>query len=166
MVLHEISGRFRDWDGTLTILDGRLGAMRVRVRIEVASIDTGSEARDAQIRSAEFFDVERHPTAVFEGNVIEPLGGGRFVVRGRLSLCGAERDITLEVQEIPAASAAVGSGTRAFAVEAAIDRREFGLRWNQDQDVGGVVVADRVLLSGRIEARAAAAAVRPGLRAY
>ncbi|HVZ72890.1 MAG TPA: YceI family protein [Polyangia bacterium] len=139
IVVQKINGRFNRWGGTLD-LDRRAPWMStIRVWIDLASIETNAPERDAHVRSAEFLDVARFPLADFESTSVDPRAD-RLVVRGRLRLHGVGRDVELEVTP----RGLDAEGRDVYAMRAKIDRQAFGLHWNQDLDVGGVVVGDEI----------------------
>jgi polyisoprenoid-binding protein YceI len=108
--------------------------------------------RDAQVRSAEFFDVARFPRATFASSEVRLPDDGNPVIRGRLSLHGAEREVDLEIVQRDERTDEDGTTRATYAVKGRFDRRDFGLRWNQDLDIGGVVVGDQVQIEARVEA--------------
>jgi polyisoprenoid-binding protein YceI len=151
LVMSEIRGRFRRW-GAMLVLD-REDHSRALLRawIDLASIDTSSVERDQHIRSAEFFDVGRFPFAEFRSEAIAPLDEHRYLARGPLVLHGKTRPVELIVTPGPKREDA-GVARAAYEVRATIDRKAFGLRWNQDLDGGGLVVGDRIDFHARVQA--------------
>ncbi len=151
IVVSEIGGSFRNWGARLE-LDG-MGPSRSRLTgwVDLTSIDTGSPERDAQIRSAEFFNIAHFPVAEFRSEMIAPVDGHRFVARGSLELHGVVQPLELTVTAGPRIED--GDVVRAtYEVQGTIDRQAFGLHWNQDLDVGGVVVGDRIDIRAHVEA--------------
>lgn len=152
IVVQEIKGEFRHWGGTLTIDEVDPTKSRARVWVDLASIDTADPERDAQVRSAEFFDVARFPRATFASTEIRLPDGGNPVIRGRLRLHGADRDVDLEIVQREERGDGEGNQRAIYTVKGRFDRRDFGLRWNQDLDIGGVVVGDQVQIEAHVEA--------------
>lgn len=152
IVVQEIKGEFRRWDGTLTVDEVEPTRSSVRLWVDLASVDTGNPERDAQVRSAEFFDVDRFPRATFASTGIRLPDGGNPVVSGRLSLHGSEREVALEILRREERTDADGNERAVYALKGRFDRRDFGLRWNQDLDIGGVVVGDQVQVEAHVEA--------------
>jgi polyisoprenoid-binding protein YceI len=108
----------------------------LEVGVELKSLDTGNDARDDTLRGSEFFDVARHPRAVYRADRFEPLGGGRFRARGALTLHGVTRPLPLEFTFGDAGGRAQANGS------ASLDRREFGVgqgRWGDTRWVGSTV---------------------------
>jgi polyisoprenoid-binding protein YceI len=148
IVEHDVLGRFTRWGGTLYFDRAAPALSTVRVWVDLGSVDTGSKERDDHVRSAEFFDVGRFPRAEFEGSSVE-IGRERVLVRGLLSLHGVQRDVELEIS--PQATPAAGSVKNRYRARATLDRQSFGLHWNQDLAVGGVVVGDQVELEAEVD---------------
>jgi polyisoprenoid-binding protein YceI len=146
LVLQQIHGEFRRWGGTLFLSRDQPALSRIEAWVDLASIATDSVERDAHVRSAEFLDVERFPRARFESTAIEP-HDGRVTLRGRLHLHGVAHDVDLEI-EAPSLTSASSENT--YSVIGRVDRQTFGLHWNQDLDVGGVVVGDEIDLAAEV----------------
>jgi len=152
IVVHEIRGRFDRWGGTILLDDLDPAKSSVEVWIDLASLDTGERERDDHVRSTEFFDVARFPQARFASTEIRLLPGEKPVVRGRLSLHCIEREVELEVAARETFTDALGVERAVYTAKTRLDRREFGLRWNQDLDMGGVVVGDQIEIVANVEA--------------
>lgn len=155
MMFTTVRGRFKDVKGTIEADEQNPDASTVNVKIAAASIDTGSPDRDAHLRSADFLDVENHPTLTFRSKRVEGAmkkEGDTFRVTGDLTIRGTTMEVTLECQYEGTGKDPWG-GTRAGArATARIDRRDWGLKWNQALETGGILVANEV----RIEVEAQA----------
>jgi len=151
VVVQQIKGEFARWGGTFTIDEVDPTKSRARVWVDLASIDTANAERDAHVRSDEFFDVTQFPRATFASTEIRLPDKGNPVIRGRLRLHGAERDVDLEIVQRDERIDAEGTERATYSLEGRFDRRDFGLRWNQDLDVGGVVVGDQVQIEAHVE---------------
>ena len=152
LVVGEIKGEFARWGGTLSVDEATPTDSSVRVWVDLESVNTGEPSRDGQIRSPEFFEVGRFPRAVFASRQIRLPDRGNPVVRGRLQMHGTEGDVELEIVRRDEKTGADGTVRAVYSVKGQIDRRQFGLRWNQDLDVGGVVVGDQVQIEAHLEA--------------
>jgi polyisoprenoid-binding protein YceI len=152
VVVREIKGTFKRWGGAVTLDEVDPTRSKARVWVDLASIDTADPARDAQIRSAEFFDVAQFPRATFASTEIRLPDGGSPLIHGRLRLHGAEREVALEICRREERTDEAGNERAIYTVKGRFDRRDFGLRWNQDLDVGGVVVGDQVQVEAHVEA--------------
>jgi polyisoprenoid-binding protein YceI len=146
----QIRGRFRQWGGTLFLDRAEPWLSSVQVWIDLGSIETDEPERDAHIRSAEFLEVARFPRAAFESDTVE-IRDQRVAVRGRLDLHGIVHDIELEVEPRKESRDPGGQPRSRYKVSGSLDRQAFGLHWNQDLDIGGVVVGDQIQLSADVE---------------
>jgi polyisoprenoid-binding protein YceI len=120
---------------------------QVEVSIDAASLDTGVADRDTHLRSADFLDVERHPTLTFSqhpGRRRSPEGGDRFRVTGDLEIRGKAMPVTLDVTFEGAGKDPWGKQRAGFAARTDIDRRKWGLQWNQALETGGILVGNAV----------------------
>jgi polyisoprenoid-binding protein YceI len=147
LVLHQLKGELQSWGGTVYLDRSQPTLSSVHAWVDLASVDTGSPERDDHIRSAELLDVARLQRAEFDSTSIE-VREGRTIVHGLLRFHGVMHDLDLEV-ETP--SGATDPARTTYAVKATFDRQSFGLHWNQDLDVGGVVVGDEVQVSAEVK---------------
>jgi polyisoprenoid-binding protein YceI len=157
MMLTTLRGRFREFDGTLEI---GTDTARAAGAIEAASIDTEEPVRDEHLRSSpDFFDVERHPRISFASTRIEPLGGRRLRIVGDLRMRGVTREIQLDGQLGAAGCEADGGERIELELQGRLNRKDFGLSWNQTLDTGGALLGEKVKIVLAISAvRTAAAA--------
>jgi polyisoprenoid-binding protein YceI len=158
MVVAKVHGRFSRFEGTLSLPEnGELGSATAEVSIDAASIDTQVEARDNHLRSADFFDVERFPRITFRSREVVQKGKHARIV-GDLTLHGITRPVELETEFLGRMTDPFGTERVAFSASTRIDRKDFGLTWNQALEAGGVLVGDRIDITLEIQAVKAAAA--------
>ena len=144
MVVSKVRGRFTKFIGTVRLDDGDLSQSSIEASIDAASIDTGTAQRDTHLRSADFFDVDRFPELRFQSTRIEKLGGEGYRVIGDLTIRDVTREVVLEAEYAGRGKDPWGNERVAFAARTSIDRKDFGLGWNQVLEAGGVLVGDRV----------------------
>lgn len=144
MMITTVKGRFRDVTGTVTVPTS--GEPSVDVTIKAASIDTGVEARDNHLRSADFFDVEKYPTLRFVSTKATRTDDG-YTLTGDLTIRDATRPVTLKVTEEGAGIDPWGNAKSAFSATGKINRSDFGLTWNAALETGGVLVSEEVKLA-------------------
>jgi polyisoprenoid-binding protein YceI len=143
MVFSKVRGRFLKHTGAIQLADDP-AASWVEVAIDAASIDTGTAQRDTHLRSADFFDVERFPELRFRSTRVEELGGDRLRVIGDLTIRDITRTVTLDVEPAGRGMDPWGNERIGFVAKTSVDRKDFGLQWNQVLEAGGVLVGDRV----------------------
>jgi len=151
LVIAKVRGQFGRWTGTVTVPDGDFTRGSVGVTIDASSIDTGVEQRDDHLRSADFLDVATFPELTFRTDHVVPNGDTLNLV-GTLTIKGVSRAVTLEVEPHGQTRDPWGNERAAFTARTSVDRREFGLTYNQILETGGVMVGDRVDIEIDIEA--------------
>jgi polyisoprenoid-binding protein YceI len=152
LVIAKVRGQFSRWTGALAVPDGDFSRATVDVTIDATSIDTGVADRDAHLKSADFFDVASFPELTFRGRRVEARGGDRFALVGDLTIRGTTREVALDVESSGQTKDPWGNVRAGFAARTAVDRKEFGLTWNQALETGGVMVGDKVEIEIEIEA--------------
>jgi polyisoprenoid-binding protein YceI len=167
MVVSKVRGRFTKFSGNIALDENELARSVVEATIDASSIDTGTAQRDEHLRSTDFFDVEHFPQIRFRSTGIEKVGTERETEReteryrltGQLTIRDVTREIALDVEYGGRGKDPWGTERVGFSAKGAFDRKEFGLKWNQALETGGVLVSDRVELELELQAvRAAAAA--------
>ena len=158
-VFARVRGRFTRVTGAIQLDDLELARSSVEVAIDAASIDTGTAQRDDHLRSADFFDVDAFPQLTFRSKGVEDMGGGRLLVRGDLTIRDVTREVVLEAEAGGRGTDPWGNQRIAFTAKTSIDRLEFGLKWNQLLEAGGVLVGDRVEIELDVQAVQAAASL-------
>lgn len=153
-----VRGQFSRWSGAIEVPDGDFSRGSVEVLIDASSIDTGVADRDTHLKSPDFFDAARYPDITFRASRLQPKGEGRARLAVELTIKGITRAIVLDVDELGHARDPWGNERAAFSARTSIDRKDFGLTWNQVLETGGVMVGDRVDLEIEIEAVRQAAA--------
>jgi polyisoprenoid-binding protein YceI len=148
-MLTKVRGRFTGVDGTVTIGPDPEGS-RVSVVIDVTTLASGDEARDTHLRSADFFDVERHPTATFESSAVH-WDGTTGTVTGDLTIKGVVRPVTLEVDYVGYAYDPWDNHRAVFSARGQVDRQDWGLSWNMPLARGGVLVSREIELVLEVE---------------
>lgn len=153
MGIATVRGRFGTFEGKIDatgdapVLDGS---------VDVSSLDTGEPNRDGHLKSPEFFDVDQYPNITFHGTAAEIGGGGQITLKGEMTMKGATKPIELtgqiaEVGEDPWGNQRVG-----LELSTTIDRRDYGLDWNQQLPNGNDMLSYEVkLLIGVSAAKAA-----------
>lgn len=155
MMITTVKGRFAELEGRIETDASSPERSRVEVTMAAASIDTRVEQRDAHLRSADFLDVESHPTIEFRSTRIEGAAakpGDRFRVVGDLTIRGVTREVALDTTFEGTGGDPWGGERASFSAETRIDRRDFGLTWNQALEAGGVLVANEIRIQIEVQA--------------
>lgn len=150
LMFAKVHGRFREFDGELELDND--APVSVKATIQIASIDTAEKDRDAHLRSPDFFDAENHPTMTFASTNLVKTGAGHYALTGDLTLHGVTRAVTLDVTSSGTAKDPWGNTRVAFEARTRLNRKDFGLGWNQVLEAGGVLVGEDVDVSLEIQA--------------
>ena len=154
MMMTTVRGRFKDVSATIHADEERPHRSRLEVRIGTASIDTGAPDRDAHLRSADFFDAERFPTITFRSKRLEGEAheaGDHFRLVGDLTIRDTTMEVVLDCEFEGRGTDPWGKDRVGFTAKGEIDRRDWGLRWNQAIETGGVLVANKVRLDVEVQ---------------
>jgi polyisoprenoid-binding protein YceI len=147
MMFTTVRGKFTEVTGVLELDPSHPESSRVEVEIPVASIDTGIEKRDAHLRSPDFLDAEAYPFITFRSRRVERAQfrrGARFRVVGDLTIRGVTREVKLDTAYEGMGRDPGGQERMGFSASTKIDRRDYGLTWNQPLETGGVLVGNEV----------------------
>lgn len=150
LMISTVKGRFGQVEGTVTRTNGGWDA---EISIDAASVDTRAEQRDNHLRSADFFDVENHPKLTFRSNSSAEFAapGDTFQVTGELTILNTTRPVTLAVTYNGSGKDPWGGERLSFDAATKIDRRDFGLTWNQGLEAGGVLVSNEVSINLEVQ---------------
>jgi polyisoprenoid-binding protein YceI len=143
MMFTTVKGRFGDVEGTITVAGTTPDTASVEATMKAASIDTRTEQRDQHLRSADFLDAENFPTVTFKSTKIEG-PKDNFTMTGDLTIRGTTRPVTLDVTYEGAGKDPWGNDRMGFSATGKIDRRDFGLTWNQALETGGILVSNDI----------------------
>ena len=162
LMIATVRGRFSDVRGAVVVPQDDFSRAHVEATIGVASIDTREPQRDGHLKSPDFFDVEKYPTMTFKSRLVERASRdtNQYRLVGDLTLHGVAKEIALEVRFEGLATDPYGNSRAGFSATGKINRKDFGLGWNQLLETGGVVVGDEVKIS--IDAQVVAEVAKAG----
>jgi polyisoprenoid-binding protein YceI len=152
MVFAKVRGHFTKWTADLAFDQADPSKDAVNVSIDVGSIDTREAQRDAHLKSADFLDAEKYPKITYKSTKVESAGAKKYAVTGDLTIHGVTKPVKLDVEELGGGKDPWGNQRVAFAAKARIDRGEFGLKWNQALETGGVLVGEHIDIEIDVEA--------------
>lgn len=152
MMFATVKGQFPGVSGQLVLDERDLSQSEVSVQLDAATIDTRNEGRDTHLRSADFFDVENHPQLTFVSRSVEDRGGSQYRITGDLTIRGTTREVVLDAEETGRGKDPWGQEKIGFTAQTRIDRKDYGLTWNQALEAGGVLVSDEVKITIDVQA--------------
>lgn len=148
-MLTKVRGRFTGVSGEILVAEDP-GESTAEVTIDMTSVDSGSQARDDHLRSPDFFDTGRHPTATFTGRAAG-WQGTRGALAGELTIRGITRPVTLHVEYLGHAADPWGGHRAIFTASGTLNREDWGLTWNQVLDGGGLLVSTQIRIEIDLE---------------
>jgi polyisoprenoid-binding protein YceI len=150
MMVSKVRGRFTNFSGQLVTAEDP-AASSVTAEIDLASINTGNEQRDAHIKSADFFEVETYPTMTYASKGIR-VEDGEYVLDGDLTLKGVTKSVPLHLELNGFGPDPFGGYRAGFTATGELNRRDFNVNFSAPMQNGGAVVADKITLHLEIEA--------------
>jgi polyisoprenoid-binding protein YceI len=152
LVVSNVKGQFDKVTGTVSFDPKKVDATVIDVTIDTTSIDTRDAKRDGHLKSADFFDVEKFPTATFKSKKVESAGKGKLKVTGELTIKGVTKAFTLDVTgPSPEVKTPFGTTILAASATGVVKRKDFGITWNKTLDGGGVMVGEDIALTIDVE---------------
>jgi polyisoprenoid-binding protein YceI len=145
-----VRGAFNEFEGTFEV--GEHGSAKARGTVEVVSIDTNEDQRDTHLRSEDFFHAEVHPQLSFESTEIRAVDEDAFLIHGDLTMRGVTRPIVLEAELQGTEIDPWGNERVALEARGQLNRRDWGMTFNQALGSGNMLVSDKIKLSLDISA--------------
>jgi polyisoprenoid-binding protein YceI len=155
MMITNVRGTFKAFSGLLAIDERNPQASHVEATFDVATLETGDEKRNAHLRSADFFDVEKFPTMTFKSKRVEfPAPGSldNFKIIGDLTIRDVTREVVLEASNEGKNKNPWGMQVWGFNAHLTINRKDWGLMWNVALETGGLLVGEQVKINIELQA--------------
>lgn len=146
LMVTKVRGQFTDFSATLAADGEDFTSAKVSAEVKLASVSTREAKRDGHLQSPDFFDVAKFPVMTFTSARIEKVSGEKYRMTGALNLHGVTKDVTFDVESLGRAKDPWGNQRWAFEASAVLNRKDFGLGWNQALETGGVLVGEEVHL--------------------
>jgi len=151
LMISTVTGSFKNFSGALTTKSEDFENSEVQFTLDVNSIFTNQEMRDNHLRSAEFFDVSKHPTIDFLSTSFKKIKEGDFLLTGNLTIKGITKEVQVKAEFGGSAKDSQGNLKAGFEVTGAIKRKDFGLTANPLTETGGLVLGEEVKLIANIQ---------------
>jgi polyisoprenoid-binding protein YceI len=148
----KVRGHFNDFAGTIVADPAHPEAASVEFTVRTGSIDTANEGRDKDLRSPNFFDVEKFPDLTFKSTKVRATAKDHYDVTGTLTMHGVSKEITLPVTFLGTVKDPWGNERAGFETAVTLNRKDFGIVWNKALDAGGTLLGDEVWISINLEA--------------
>jgi len=150
-LIGKVSGRFDKFEGSFNYDPKDAKSWKTSATIDASSINTNMDKRDAHLRGADFFDVAKLPTLSFVSTKVSGLNGDKAKLAGNLTIHGVTKPVVLDLEILGAGKDPWGNQRASFTATTKIDRKEYGLTWNETLETGGVLVGEEVEITLEIE---------------
>ena len=152
MMVSNVKGEFGKMTGSVNLDEKEIGHSTAQATIDTTTINTREPNRDKDLKSPNFFDVEKYPTITFKSTSFKKVGPEKYKVAGDLTIHGVTKPVVLDV-EAPEATTKdpKGNERRGATATTTINRKDFGLTWNKPLETGGVMVGDQVTINIDLE---------------
>ena len=152
MGFSKVRGSFEQFEGTLHMDPDDLSTFEAEATVQTQSITTNEEERDEHLRSADFFEIENYPTITFKSTEVRDVSGDSFTLAGELTIHGKTESVELEGEYLGEGTDPWGGTRAAFEARTEINRKDYGLNWNQILEAGGVLVSEKVEITLEVQA--------------
>lgn len=152
MMIANVKGKFSGVSGTLNLDEAEPARSTVEASIPLETVSTGDAQRDGHLKSADFFNAEKHLEMTFKSTKFEVKRPGELAVTGDLTIHGVTKAVTFQVEgPTPPSKDPWGNTRIGLEATAKINRKDFGLTWNAALETGGVLVGDEVAINLDVE---------------
>ena len=147
----KVQGTFNEFEGSFVYEPGESEAWTVEMTVQAASVDTAVEPRDKHLRSKDFFHVEQYPTLVFVSTGVTEATDTHAKLNGTLLLHGVEQPVTFDLEIHGVGKDPWGNVRSGFTATTTINRKDFGLTWNEALETGQLLVGEDVEITLEVE---------------
>jgi len=150
-LLTSVHGRFNQFEGSFDYDPDKFDTWKANATVRAASIDTNVAPRDKHLRSKDFFDVEKYPTLTFSTTGVTDVTATTAKLNGLLTIHGVEKPVVFDLQILGVAKDPWRNVRASFSATTTINRKDFGLTWNEVLETGQFLVGDEVVLTLEVE---------------
>ncbi len=147
MLITEVVGQFKEYDATLTTSKADFSDAKLEATINIQSIDTDNEKRDAHLNSEDFFYSEKYPKISFKSNSVEQIDEKTFRIKGDLTIRGITKTVVFETSYGGTITDPYGNSRSGWQASTTVNRFDFGLKWNQVMETGGLLVGEEIKIN-------------------
>lgn len=151
MMISKVRGNFENFSGTINFDEENPSNTTVNVEVDLTSVNTRDEKRDGHLKSPDFFDVENYPSMKFVSTRVEQIDENNGRLYGQLTIKDITKEVVLDVEYAGIAKSPWGTESAGFSATGSLNRKEWGLNWNQALETGGVLVGDKINMEIELE---------------
>lgn len=151
MVISEVEGQFSTYEGSIITTKDDFSDAKINFTIDVKSVNTDNEKRDAHLRSADFFETDNYPKMTFVSTSVEKIKDGKYNLKGKLALRGVTKDIALVMTYGGTTKDPWGNTKAGLKVTGVINRTDFGLKYNSVLEAGSLLIGEEVTITAKVQ---------------
>ena len=151
MVISEVTGNFKDFDISFTSSKDDYSDAAVDVSIKVASVNTDNERRDGHLKTDDFFNAEKFPQIKFKSTLFEKVGENKYNIAGDLTIRDVTKKVMFDATYNGTIKAPWGATVSSWKATLAVNRFDYGLKWNKRIETGGLIAGDTVNITLNLE---------------
>jgi polyisoprenoid-binding protein YceI len=151
MVISEVEGIFSKYEGSVIATKADFSDAKINFTVDVNSVNTDNEKRDEHLRSADFFETEKYPKMTFVSTSVVKTGTGKYNLKGKLTLHGVTKEITLKMTYGGTTKDPWGNTKAGLKVTGVINRTDFGLKYNSVLEAGSLMIGEEVSIIAKVE---------------
>lgn len=151
MVISEVEGQFSTYEGSVIATNDDFSDAKINFVIDVNSVDTDNEKRDAHLKNADFFETEKYPKMTFVSTSVEKIAEGKYNLKGKLTLHGVTKEISLAMTYGGTVKDPWGNTKAGLKVTGVINRTDFGLKYNSVLEAGSLMIGEEVTITCKVE---------------
>ena len=151
MMISKVRGQFESFSGEVNYDEENPTRTTVDIQIDAASLNTKEAQRDGHLKSPDFLDVANYPVVRFQSTKVEQSSADSGKLYGNLTIRDITKPVVLDVEYAGQAQSPWGNISAGFSGSTTINRKEWGLNWNQALETGGVLVGDKIQIEIELE---------------
>jgi polyisoprenoid-binding protein YceI len=151
MVISEVEGIFSTYTGSVTTTKDDFSDAKINFVVDVNSVNTDNAKRDEHLRGADFFETEKYPKMTFVSTSVTKTGTGKYNLKGKLSLHGITKEITLAMTYGGTTKDPWGNTKAGLKVTGVINRTDYGLKYNSVLEAGSLMIGEEVTITAKVE---------------
>ncbi len=151
MVISEVEGIFSTYEGSVTTTKDDFSDAKINFTVDVNSVNTDNAKRDEHLRGADFFETYNYPKMTFVSTSVTKTGTGKYNLKGKLSLHGVTKEITLAMTYGGTTKDPWGNTKAGLKVTGVINRTDFGLKYNSVLEAGSLMIGEDVTITAKVE---------------
>lgn len=151
LMISNVSGSFKNFQIEAETEGHDFSTARVKATVDMGSINTNNDGRDAHLRNADFFEVEKHPELTFRSVKVEKIDNETFYLYGDLTMKGITKPVKLQVEHSSVTKDPWGGERAGFTVTGKINRSDWGINFNSVLETGGLALGEEIKINSEIE---------------